>query len=138
MVNLTIILIIIDLFVMINIMIILIIIDLFVMIITMIILIIMIIIRFLGIVLLLEFILFDCLRLFFIFLTGCNYVEFLVMVVFVMTVMIMTHIKMMMMLMILVRNWNVDVCAPLPQSNPGCPHSQELYQGQLHHHHPPH
>ena len=28
--------------------------------------------RFLGIVLLLEFILFDCLRLFFIFLTGCH------------------------------------------------------------------
>ena len=106
--------------------IILIIIDLFVMIIH----------RFLGIVLLLEFILFDRLRLFFIFLTGCNYVDVLVMMMFSTIVMIMKHMTTMMMI-ILVRNWNVDVCAPLPQSNLGCPHSQELYQDH-HHHHPLH
>ena len=89
--------------------------------------------RFLGIVLLLEFILFDCLRLFFIFLTGChsecdlfNLISWQ---------MVPSSSEWIVSLWkdafnaLLFRNGHVDLCSTLSQSDPRCAHAQELHQG---------
>ena len=68
--------------------------------------------RLIGLILVLEFILFDCLRLFFIFLTGK--------IIFISWWMVHFSIH---------RHWHAHMSPSIPQSGHGCPSSQEYHEG---------